>query len=61
MSKKLNGLAKWILVALAIGALAYNTLVTHVVKINDIQHLQADVIEIKQDIKAISKYLLEKK
>lgn len=60
MSKKLNGLAKWIIIALAIGTVAYNTIVTHAVKINDIEHLQATVTEMKQDIRDIRNYLFEK-
>ena len=60
MSKKLNGLAKWIIIALAILTIAYNTIVTHAVKINDIVHLQADVVEIKQDIRDIRNHLFGK-
>lgn len=41
--KKLNGLAKWIMVALAVGTIFYNTLVTHIVLKNDVKHLKADV------------------
>ena len=42
-NKKLNGLAKWIIVAIAIGGLIFNTAILY----NDVKHLKADVTEIK--------------
>ena len=68
MTKKLNGLAKWILVALAFLGIMWNAFTLHygvkentAVLQNEITHLTADVTEIKMDIKAINTYLLERR
>jgi len=72
MSKKLNGYAKWIMVVIAVGTIAYNTIVTQVVLKNDMKHLTNDVAkgfataredrkEIKQSVKFLTSYLLGKK
>ena len=49
-SKKLNGSTKWIIIILAIlniATVGYNSVATHVIAKNDIQHLQKDVTEMK--------------
>ena len=68
MTKKLNGLAKWILVALAFLGIMWNAFTLHygvkentAVLQNEITHLADDVADIKQDIKAINTYLLERR
>ena len=67
MIKKLNGLAKWILVALAFLGIMWNAFTLHygvkentAVLQNEITHLADDVADIKMDIKAINTYLLER-
>lgn len=54
MTKKLNGLAKWIIVAIAVVGIVFNTAILY----NDVKHLKDDMTEIKLDIKAINTYLL---
>jgi len=68
MTKKINGLAKWILVALAFLGIMWNAFTLHygvkentAVLQNEIVHLTADVADIKIDIKAINAYLLERR
>ena len=68
MTKKLNGLAKWILVALAFLGIMWNAFTLHygvqentAVLQNEITHLADDMADIKQDIKAINTYLLERR
>ena len=64
MTKKLNGLAKWILVVAAIVTIMLNTagIIWNAATLqNEITHLTADVTEIKMDIKAINTYLLERR
>ncbi len=68
MTKKLNGLAKWILVALAFLGIMWNAFTLHygvkentAVLQNEIMHLTDDVADIKMDIKAINTYLLERR
>lgn len=68
MTKKINGLAKWILVALAFLGIMWNAFTLHygvkentAVLQNEIIHLAEDVADIKQDIKAINNYLLERR
>ena len=67
MTKKINGLAKWILVVLALLGIMWNAFTLHfgvkentAVLQNEIMHLTDDVADIKQDIKAINTYLLER-
>lgn len=68
MTKKINGLAKWILVALAFLGIMWNAFTLHygvkentAVLQNEITHLADDMADIKQDIKAINTYLLERR
>ena len=68
MTKKLNGISKWILVALAFLGIMWNAFTLHfgvkentAVLQNEITHLADDMADIKQDIKAINTYLLERR
>ena len=61
MSKKYNDLAKWVVIAIAIGTIIYNTLVTHVVLKNDVRHLETAVKETKQEVRDLRNYLLTEK
>lgn len=56
---KRNDLMKWVIVAFAVGGLIYNTIVTYAILKNDVKHLSADMIEVKQEVKQINKYLIE--
>lgn len=64
---KTSDLAKWIIVALALLTLAFNSGILY----NDVRHFKAnlaefkedtkaELVEIKQDIKSINMYLLQK-
>lgn len=55
---RLNGTAKWVLVAFAVATVAYNTVVTHTIVRNDVKHLQADVVEVKEGLATLYAYLL---
>ena len=64
MTKRINGLAKWILVIAAVVTIMLNTagIIWNAATLqNEITHLTADVKEIKMDIKAINTYLLERR
>lgn len=68
MSKKFNGYAKLVLAMAAVATLVFNTLLAYSNRVattalinNEIKHLQEDVSEIKIDVSAIQKYLLEHK
>lgn len=52
--KKPNDIAKWIVVALAVSVVIFNTIVTY----NEVKHNTKAIQEIKQDIKDIHHYLL---
>jgi len=54
MAKRLNGVAKWIVVAIAIAGIIFNTAILY----NDVKHLKNDITEIKQELKEINRYLL---
>lgn len=56
MIKRMNGLARWIIVAIAVGGLIFNSAILY----NDVKHLKGDIAEIKQEIKEIRQYLLAK-
>ena len=56
MAKKANDIAKWVVVALALLTLAFNSGVLY----NDVKHLKTSFAEIKQDVKSINMYLLQK-
>ncbi len=51
MAKKLNGMAKWIIVALAVAGLIFNSGILY----NDVKHLTKDVSEIKEEVKELRK------
>jgi len=53
--------AQWILAIVAIAAVIYNTIVTHVIMRNDIKHLKEDNSKIWDKIEKIYTYLLEHK
>ena len=53
----INGVAKWIMVSIAVGALVFNTGVIY----NDVKHLRNEVAEIKQDLKELRQIVLEKR
>lgn len=55
MAKK-NDMAKWIIVALALLTLVFNSGVLY----NDVKHLKEVVRELKQDVKQINTYLIAK-
>jgi len=66
--KKYNGLAKWVLIILAItghlvilGGIFYRQAVMDAKLENDVVHLQRDVTEIKEDIKSINNRLWDRK
>ena len=68
MTKKVNGISKWILVILALLGIMWNAFTLHfgvkentAVLQNEITHLTDDVADIKQDIKSINAYLLERR
>lgn len=59
MKNKYNGLAKWFIVALAIGTIAYNSIVTHVIMKNDLKHFEKRLIKIEQKFERLYDYLLK--
>ena len=58
--KKINGLARWIIVALILGGIAYDIINTRAMRTNDIKHLQKDVIRIEGKVDDIIDYLMNK-
>lgn len=55
--KKNNGiLARWIIVAIAVGGIIFNTAVLY----NDVKHLKKQIQEIKQDVRDLRNYLMDK-
>lgn len=56
MTKKTNDIAKWIIVALALLTLAFNSGVLY----NDVKHLKTSLTEVKMEVKSINAYLLHK-
>lgn len=54
MSKKFNGMAKWIVVGIALLTVAFNSGILY----RDVQHLRAEVKDIKIDVRALHSYLL---
>ena len=54
MKSKLNGSAKWIVVALAILTLAFNSGVLY----NDVAHLTEEVVLMREDIKELRGMLI---
>ena len=53
MPKKINGAAKWIIVAIAICGLAFNSGILY----NDVSHLKAAVDELKTSYKSLDEKL----
>jgi hypothetical protein len=50
-----NGRAKWIVVALAVGGLIFNSGILY----NDVRHLKEEVSEVKQEIKDLRELFIE--
>lgn len=46
---------------IAVGAVIYHAATTKAILKNDVKHLQADMTEVKEDIRCVKKYLLEHK
>ena len=68
MTKKINGYTKWISIGIVIGMIIWNAVELHyntrrntAILQNEITHLTTDMADIKQDIKAINTYLLERR
>jgi len=55
--KKINGLAKWIVVAIAVAGIVFNTAILY----NDVKHLKKQIHEVKQEIRDLRNYLMENK
>lgn len=53
-------LAKWIIVAIAIGGFIYSAIVTNATLKNDVKHLQKSVDNIWNEINEIKKILIER-
>lgn len=53
--RKANGLAKWIVVAIAIGGILFNTAILY----NDVNHLKKQMQEVKQEIRDLRNFLLK--
>ena len=53
-TNKMNNIAKWIVVGLAILTLAFNSGILY----NDVKHLKNQLGEIKQEIKELRSYLM---
>ena len=54
MNKKNNSIAKWIIIAIAIGGLIFNSGILY----NDVHTLKGDVQELKESIDRIEQFLL---
>lgn len=54
MPNKINGAAKWLIVALAIGGLIFNSGILY----RDVQHLTKSVEEIKTDVRELRECLM---
>lgn len=59
-NKKINGLAKWIVLALILLGIAYDIINTRAMRANDIKHLQKDVIRIEAKVDRIIEHLMDK-
>jgi len=51
----------WILVAIAIGGLIYNSIVTHITMKNDIKHLKEDFNCLRDKVEKLMFHLLDDK
>jgi len=56
MVERTKDLAKWIIVAIAVATVIFNTAILY----NDVKHLKEDTTEIKMDVKSINAYLLQR-
>jgi hypothetical protein len=57
MVKKNNGRARWIIVALAVAGLIFNSGVLY----NDVKHLKNDLAEVKKEIRFLRECVMETK
>jgi hypothetical protein len=48
-TEKRNGLVKWVVVALAVGGLIFNSGILY----NDVKHVKDEIAEVKQEIKEL--------
>lgn len=55
--KKLNDVAKWVVVAFAVGAVIYNTAVIH----NEVKHNTEAIQKLEQKIEHLYNYLMGQK
>lgn len=56
MAKRLNGTAKWVIVALAVAGLIFNSGILY----NDVKHLRADMNGVKQEIQELRLVILSR-
>lgn len=59
-NNKLNGLIKWIALALILLGITYDIINTRAMRANDIKHLQKDIIRIEAKVDRIIEYLMDK-
>jgi len=57
---KYNGLAKWAAILIALAAIAYNAIDTRAILKNDVKHIQSDIVEIKQDVRELRTFIIDK-
>jgi hypothetical protein len=57
MVKKNNGRARWVIVALAVAGLIFNSGVLY----NDVKHLKNDLAEVKKEIRFLRECVMETK
>jgi len=55
-----NGLAKWAAILIALAAIAYNAIDTKAILKNDVKHIQSDIVEIKQDVRELRTFIIDK-
>lgn len=53
-------ITQWILTGLALAAIIYNTIVTHVILKNDVKHLKEGLREVKQEMRDLHNLLMKK-
>ena len=55
-NNRVNSLAKWVIVVLALGGILFNTAILY----NDVKHLKKQMQEVKQEIRDLRNYLMGK-
>lgn len=59
--RKSNGIfARWIIVAIAVATIAYNTITTHVISRNEIKHQGVRIEKLEEKIDWLIDYLMKK-